>query len=285
MAPLIDYTTAIVIAGSGTVGFVSGMMGTFSVLRRQSLLGDAISHAALPGIAIAFLITHTKNPFALLLGAMISGWISSSLVLGIVRRSIIKADAAMGIVLSVFFGLGLMLLTIIQRMGTSNQSGLSHYLFGNASTLLKSELIWMMAFGLIACLGTALFWKEFKLLAFDREFGDAIGFQMTRIEWVLSTLTVIGIVIGIQTVGVILMSALLVAPAAAARQWSRTMSQMVQLSAGIGAGCAMIGAWLSAQIPKLPTGPTIVLCLTVVVAVSLLFAPKRGLIWEWIRHQ
>ncbi len=285
MASVIDFTTALVVVGSAIVGLVSGVMGTFTVLRRQSLLGDAISHAALPGVAIAFLITQTKHPLALLAGAMISGWISSSLVIAIVRRSIIKSDAAMGIVLSVFFGLGLMLLSIIQRMGAANQSGLSHYLFGNASTLLQGDLLWMIGIAVMVCFGVALCWKEFKLLAFDIEFGNAAGFRMDRIEFLLSSLTVIGIVIGIQTVGVILMSALLVAPAAAARQWSRSVGQMVILSATIGATSSATGAWLSATVAHLPTGPTIVLTLTVVVVISLLFAPERGLVWGWMKHQ
>jgi manganese/zinc/iron transport system permease protein len=143
----------------------------------------------------------------------------------------------------------------------------------------------MAALGIITLLLMALFWKEFKLLSFDPEFGASLGFPIRAIDILLTTLLVIAIVIGLQTVGVVLMSAMVVAPAAAARQWTNRLSVMVALSAVFGALAGITGSLISSSISRMPTGPTIVLCISVIVIVSLLFAPGRGLAWRWVHHQ
>ncbi|MBD3166607.1 iron chelate uptake ABC transporter family permease subunit [bacterium] len=279
-----DYTLRTVSLGAMLLGLVSGALGSFAMLRRTSLLGDAISHAALPGIAIAFLLTGSKSPIVLLLGAGVAGWIATVNMIQIVRRSRIKEDAALGLILSVFFGFGIVLLTLIQQLPTASQAGLDKFLFGQAATLMQRDVVVMAVLGIPALLLTALFWKELKLLAFNPDYGSTLGFPMRGLEYVLTTLLVVAIVIGLQTVGVVLMSAMLVAPAAAARQWTDRLSIMVLLAALFGAFSGVTGALVSSMVPKLPTGPTIVVIVSLVVLLSLLLAPNRGVLWAWLRQ-
>jgi manganese/zinc/iron transport system permease protein len=277
-----DYTLRIVALGAASLGAASGSLGSFAVLRRQSLLGDAISHAALPGIALAYLLTGNKSPLVLVLGAAVAGWIGTLLVIGVVSSTRVKEDSALGIVLSVFFGFGLVLLTFVQRRPDAGQAGLDRFLFGQAATLLERD-VWIIAgLGSLAVLAMVAAWKEFKLLSFDPEFGGSLGFRMRRVDVVLTSVLVLAVVIGLQTVGVVLMSAMVVAPAAAARQWTDRLGSMVLIAGGFGALAGVSGAVLSSSVPRLPTGPTIVLCLTALVIASLTLAPNRGLVWRWV---
>ncbi len=282
---LFDYTLRTVALGSATLGIVSGALGAYAVLRKQSLLGDAISHAALPGIALAFLLTGSKAPLVLILGAVAAGWVGTLLVMSIVNTSRVKDDSALGIVLSVFFGFGLVLLTFIQRLPNATQAGLDKFLFGQAATLLERDVITMAVLGTLALATMLVFWKEFKLLSFDPEFGASLGFPMRALDVLMITLLVLAIVLGLQTVGVVLMSAMVVAPAAAARQWTDRLGVMVALSALFGALAGVSGAVISSTTTRLPTGPTIVLCISAIVLVSMLLAPNRGLVWRWVRQQ
>ena len=279
-----DYTLRTVALGAAALGATSGALGSYAVLRKQSLLGDAISHAALPGIALAFLLTGSKAPLVLVLGAAAAGWIGTLLVMRIVNTTRVKEDSALGIVLSVFFGFGLVLLTYIQKRPDASQAGLDRFLFGQAATLLQRDVILIATLGGIALAVAALFWKEFKLLSFDPDFGASLGFPMRRIDVLLTSVLVLSIVIGLQTVGVVLMSAMVVAPAAAARQWTDRMGTMIVLAGGFGALAGVSGATISSLAQHVPTGPTIVLCLTVLVLVSLALAPRRGLVWESVRQ-
>ena len=280
-----DYTLRTVAMGSAALGVVSGALGAYAVLRKQSLLGDAISHAALPGVALAFLLTQSKAPLVLVFGAAIAGWIGTLLVISIVNNTRIKEDTALGLVLSVFFGTGLVLLTFIQKMPTAKQSGLDTFLFGQAAALMVRDVIMMVTLGGISLFVMQLFWKEFKLLCFDSSFGASLGFPMRILDVLLITLLVIAIVLGLQTVGVVLMSAMIVAPAAAARQWTDRLGAMVGLSAAFGAVAGVCGAVISSSMARMPTGPTIVLCISAIVVASISIAPNRGLVWNWIRNQ
>jgi manganese/zinc/iron transport system permease protein len=280
-----DYTVRTVAAGSAALGLVAGALGSFAVLRRQSLLGDAISHAALPGIVLAFVLTGTRAPLVLVLGAALAGWVGTLFIMAIVRMTRIPEDSALGIVLSVFFGFGLVLLTWVQRLPTASQAGLDRFLFGQAATMLERDLAVIAVLGALVLGATALFWKEFKLLSFDAEFGAALGFPMRRVDVLLTTLLVIAIVIGLQTVGVVLMAALVVAPAAAARQWTNSLGIMVLLAGLFGAVAGVTGALLSGATSNLPTGPTIVLAATAIVALSMALAPARGLVWDALRRR
>jgi manganese/zinc/iron transport system permease protein len=280
-----DYTLRNVALGSALLGIVSGVLGSYAMLRRQGLLGDALAHAALPGICLAFLLTGAKEQIALLIGAGIAGWIGTMLLLLIVRRTVLSEDAALGIVLSTFFGVGITLLTYINQRDDANQAGLDKYLFGQAAALVERDVITFAVLGGIALILVLLFYKEFKLLTFDPEFASSLGFGTTKLSILLTSLIVVAVVIGLQTVGVVLMAAMLIGPAAAARQWTNRLATMIVLSAFFGALAGVTGALLSFTQQGFPTGPTIVLALTVIVFGSLAFAPARGLVWEWWRRR
>jgi manganese/zinc/iron transport system permease protein len=278
-----DYTLRTVALGSAALGITSGALGTFTVLRRQSLLGDAISHAALPGVAIAFLLTGSKAPLVLVAGAALAGFLGTLAVMGVVRTTRVKYDSALGIVLSVFFGFGLVLLTFIQRRPDASQAGLDRFLFGQAAGLLHRDLVTMAILGGVALVLMLLVWKELKLLAFDPDYGASLGFPMRALDVLLTSLLVVAIVIGLQTVGVVLMAAMVIAPAAAARQWTDRLGVGAALAGSFGALAGVLGSVLSAKAERLPTGPTIVLCATAIVIVSLLAAGRRGLLWRALR--
>ncbi len=282
---LFDYTLRTVALGTAALGLTSGILGSFAVLRKQSLLGDAIAHAALPGVALAFLLTGSRDPLLLVLGAALAGWLGALFVMGVTRQTRIKQDAALGVVLSVFFGFGMVLLTIIQRMPTASKAGLDRFLFGQAATLLARDVLTTAGLGSIAVTIVILLWKEFKLLSFDPAYTQSMGYPVQRLDVLLTTLTVIAIVVGLQTVGVVLMSAMLVAPAAAARQWTNRLEPMVLLSGTFGALVGVLGAITSAQVAQLPTGPTIVLYMSGVVLVSLMIAPERGVVAQLRRRR
>ena len=278
-----DYTLRTVALGAGALGIASGTIGTYAVLRRQALLGDAISHAALPGIALAYLAVGGKATLALTIGAALAGWAATLLIMAVVRTTRVKYDSALGIVLSVFFGVGLVLLTFIQRRPDASQAGLDTYLFGQAAALVERDVTELALLGVAALLLVVAFWKEFKLLSFDPDFAATLGLRVGLLDVLLTGLLVVAIVIGLETVGVVLMSAMVVAPAAAARQWTDRLGLMVVLAALAGALAGVTGAVVSSSAARMPTGPTIVLCLTVLVVASLLLAPKRGLAWRWLR--
>jgi manganese/zinc/iron transport system permease protein len=218
-----------------------------------------------------------------MLGAALTGWVGTLAVRVVVARSRVAFDSALGIVLAVFFGFGMVLLSYIQKLPNAAQAGLESFLFGQAAALLKRDVQTMIVLGAIALTLLVLLWKEFKLLSFDPAFGASIGLPMTRLDGLLTALLVVAIVIGLQTVGVVLMSAMIVAPGAAARQWCQRLGPMVVLSAAIGVGAGVLGAVASSAVLRLPTGPTIVIILSLAVAVSLLFSPDRGLVWRWLR--
>src|SRR5918997_1621954 len=266
---LFDYTLRNVTLGSVVLGVVGGALGSFAVLRRQSLLGDALAHATLPGVCVAFILFGTKTPAVLLAGAALSAWLGAILILGVVRGTRIKQDAALGIVLSVFFGAGIVLLTYIAGSGNSGQSGLDRFIFGQAATIVRADVATMGLLALTALVLLALFFKEFKLLSFDPAFGASLGYPVGALNVLLTALIVVAVVVGIQAVGVVLMAAMLVTPAAAARLWTDRLSIMVALSAAFGAASGVGGALISATGSNLPTGPLIVLFATGVLAVSL----------------
>ncbi|MGB3592006.1 MAG: metal ABC transporter permease [Nonlabens sp.] len=278
-----DYTLRTITLGTAVLGAICGMLGSFAVLRKQSLLGDAISHAALPGIAIAFLITGTKDSNVLLLGALVSGLIGVYWIKGIVTKTHLKTDTALGLILSLFFGFGMLLLTYIQKQPNANQAGLDKYLFGQAATLVESDVIVMCIITGLSLVVMLLFWKEFKLSLFDKNYAMTLGFNTTFIDGLISFFIVLAIVIGLQTVGVVLMSAMLLAPAAAARQWTDKLSIMVLLAAIFGAVSGVVGTAISASERNLSTGPVIVLVAAVFVIISFIFSPGRGVLFKQIR--
>ena len=280
-----DYTLRTISIGTAVLGAICGMLGSFAVLRKQSLLGDAISHAALPGIAIAFLIIESKNSTIFLIGALISGLIGTFWIRGIINKTHLKSDTALGLILSIFFGFGMLLLTYIQKLPNANQAGLESYLFGQAATLIESD-VWLMAVVTgISLIILLLFWKELKILLFDPDFTKTLGFNTKFLDILITSFIVIAIVLGLQTVGVVLMSAMLLAPAAAARQWTNHLSTMIFIAALFGALSGVIGTGISASSNNLSTGPVIVLIAGVFVLISFIFSPGRGLLFRQIRFR
>ncbi|AWH73526.1 zinc transporter [Dokdonia sp. Dokd-P16] len=278
-----DYTLRTITLGTAILGAICGMLGSFAVLRKQSLLGDAISHAALPGIAIAFLITGTKDTNVLLLGALVSGLIGTFWIRGMVTKTHLKSDTALGLVLSLFFGFGMLLLTFIQKQPNANQAGLDKYLFGQAATLVEKDVTLMAIVTGICLVIMLLFWKEFKILLFDADYTKTLGFNTRFIDILITFFIVLAIVLGLQTVGVVLMSAMLLAPAAAARQWTNKLSVMIVLAAIFGAFSGVFGTAISASQNNLSTGPVIVLVASVFVLFSFIFSPGRGILFKQLR--
>ncbi len=280
-----DYTLQVITLGTVILGAICGVLGSFAVLRKQSLLGDAISHAALPGIVLAFLWTGTKNPLVILLGALVSGIIGSFWIRGIVKRTHLKSDTALGLILSLFFGFGMLLLTHVQKMPNANQAGLDKYLFGQAATLLKSDVYLLIIVLGLSLLVLFTFWKELKVMLFDVDFTKTLGFNIRFLDILITSFIVIAIVLGLQTVGVVLMSAMLLAPAAAARQWTNKLSLMITLGAVFGGFSGFLGTAISASTHNLSTGPVIVLVASFFVLISFIFSPTRGILFKEVRKQ
>ncbi|MDE6579204.1 MAG: metal ABC transporter permease, partial [Ruminiclostridium sp.] len=239
--------------GSAALGIASGAVGSFAVLRKQSLLGDGVSHAALPGVAAAFLITGIRNSGVLLLGALLSGLLAALLISVIVKCSKVKFDAALAAVMSGFFGLGTVLLTCAQKLPNAAQSGLSTFIYGQASAMLTDDVILISALSAVLLILILLFWKEFKLFCFDRDFSVQSGFSEKKISLLISFMTVITVILGIQTVGVVLMSAMLIIPAAAARQWSDRLYINIILASLFGGLSGVSGALISGLEQGIPT--------------------------------
>ena len=274
----LDFTLRNVMLGAALLGVSSGVLGSFALLRQQSLLGDALAHAALPGVCLGFLLSGSREPLPIFLGALVSGALAAAFTLLLTNRSRLKTDAALGISLSLFFAFGLVLLTLIQGRTGSGQAGLEAFLFGQAAAIVPSDVRLMSVVALIALVSVALLWKEFKLLTFDPQFAASLGFPRVGLELVLTSVLAFAIVIGLQLVGVVLMAAIIIAPAAAARQWSESLGQMVGLAALFGALAGVTGAVVSSSGRGLATGPLIVIAASLIALASLLFAPERGLI-------
>jgi manganese/zinc/iron transport system permease protein len=279
-----DPNIRFVALGSVLLTASSAIVGSFTFLNKKSLIGDAIAHAVLPGICLGFLVSQTKNPVVLIIGAFITGWLSLVAVEFITSRTRIKEDTAIGLVLSVFFGIGIVMLTVIQKSGNAAQSGLDHFLFGKAAALVGADL---MAFGTVAMILLVvvyLLFKEFALLAFDKDYARSIGLPVKRIELILTSLIVLAVVIGIQAVGVVLMAAILITPAAAARFWTNRITVMITLASIFGAISGLAGAYISYIQPAMPTGPWIVIVISTIAFISFFFAPTRGIISRLFRQ-
>ena len=277
----IIVTIAVVI-----LGMSAALSGVFGFLRQRSLVGDALAHAVLPGICISFMITATKDPIFLMIGAIISGWLGILAVDLISSTTKLKSDTAIGIVLSVFFGFGMLLLSLIQNSGEGAQSGLDKFLFGKAASMNIND-IWLQFTVAIAIMITFfLFFKGFYAVAFNKDFAQSIGLPVKLLEFMMSTLTVVAVAVGIQAVGVVLMSALLITPIAAARIFSNDLKYIILLSVIFGGTSGFIGSFISYISPAMPTGPWIVLSLAAFMLSAVFFSPKKGLVYRsWVRYR
>ena len=281
MTILQSYTTQMVLLGTALLGLASGIAGTFAVLRKESLIGDGLSHAALPGVVIAFLLIGIKDIEVLITGAAISSITAAWLITITVENSKIKFDGALATILSAFFGLGMVLLTYLQSLNNAGQAGLSKFIFGQAATILARDVYITSAAALIIIVLTALFWKELKLISFDVEYAKTLQIPVTFTLILYRALLIMTIIIGIQSVGAILISSLLIAPAVGARQWTNKLGTMCILAGFFGMVSAIGGTIWSTTVQKLPTGPAIIVILSVIVLLSLIFAPNRGILWQY----
>lgn len=273
-----DPNVRLVVLGSVLLGAGAAIVGCFTFLRKRALIGDAVAHAILPGVCVAFMLSGEKNPLILMAGAVVSGWLSLAVMDYLDNHTKLKTDTAIALALSVFFGLGILLLTAIQHSGSANQAGLDKFLFGKAASMTRADVIVFSTTAGILLVVVLLFFKEFKVVSFDPDYARAIGLPVRFIEYVLATITVLAVAAGIQAVGVVLMAALLITPASAARFWSDNMRVMILLAAAFGIISAVFGSYISYIAPAMPTGPWIVVLLSGIALASVFLAPGRGII-------
>ncbi|QJE73803.1 metal ABC transporter permease [Aerophototrophica crusticola] len=286
----LGFNTLVVLFGATALGIASGVVGTFMLLRRRALVSDALSHATLPGIAGAFLLgawfgVEGRSLPLLLAGAAASGVLGVLAIQAITRWTRLPEDAAIGAVLSCFFGLGIVLLSVVQGLPTGGAAGIKTFIFGQTAAMRAAEAAGLGVLALLAALVVALLFKELKLVAFDEGFARVQGWPAGRIDLALMALVTLVTVVGLQTVGLILIIALLITPPAAARFWTDSLESMVGIAALIGGLSGGIGAWLSAKYEDMPAGAVIVLTATALFTLSLLFAPKRGLLAQTWRYR
>lgn len=281
----LDHTFQVVALGTAFLGLLSGVVGTLATLKQESLLGDVLSHSALPGIGIAFILLSKKNLIVMLVGAALAGGLATVLINWMKKKSIIKGDSAMSLILSSFFGLGLVLMTYIQRQPNGHQAGLENFIYGQASAMLMRDIKLSVVIASVFLIILVLFWKEIKVFIFDPTFAHTMGFSAVFLNGLVSLMIVVTIVIGLESVGVVLMSSLLIAPSIAARQWSDRMGVVAVLAGIFGFLSGLIGSFISSIGARIPTGPTIVLVASLFVLVSLLVAPKRGLLARFFNQR
>ena len=290
MKPLLEFFTLFdpniryVVLGTILLTSSAAIVGTFALLKKQALLGDATAHAVFPGICIAFMITGVKSSIYLTLGAFITGWLNLLLINVLTKHSKIKEDVAIALLLSVTFGIGTLLLSIIQKSANAAQLGLNNYLFGKAAALLQEDIIILGILSIIILITIAVFFKEFTLIAFNKSFAESIYLPVSLLEFIFTSLIVLSIVIGIRAVGIVLMAAMLITPAAAARFWTDRLVKMIGLAIAFGAFSGLVGSYISYILPNMPTGPWIVLVITAIAYISFLFAPHKGLLAKILRQ-
>lgn len=280
---LADPNVLYVLLGMFFIHSSSALIGTYAFLRKRALIGDAVAHSLLPGLCLGFMLSGEKNMTYLLLGAFLTGWMSTFLVDFIVNNSKVKQDTAIGIVLSFFFGFGVVLLTYIQKYGGGKQAGLDHFLFGQAAAINKGDLwIFAVIFAIIL-LSVIIFHQLFKTICFNRDYAQAIGLPVRLLEFIITSLTVLSIAAGIQALGVVLMSALIITPAASARFWTHKLGVILLLSVIFSVFSGITGAYVSYAWSGMPTGPWVVLVLSIITVISVFFSPGRGVLAKFSR--
>lgn len=275
----LPYTDTVVVLGALVLGVTAGVLGTFAVLRRRSLVGDAVAHSTLPGVCVAFLVAGAKDVPGLLVGAAAAGIVAALLMVGIERTGRIKPDTAIGVVLSGFFSLGVVLLTYIGSSQDADQAGLENYLFGQAAGLLESDVVVMAVLGGTALLVVVALRRALTTTLFDPSYAGAIGLPVRALEVLMTALLVVAVVIGVRVVGAILMVAMLVVPTVVARQLADRFTVVLPLAGVTGAVVGVAGA-LAATRAALPTGPVVVLVGFALVMLAVLLAPRRGVLWR-----
>ncbi len=274
-----------VVLGITLLGVGSAYVGTFSFLDKKALLGDAISHAVLPGICLGFILAGEKNPIYIITGAFLSGGFATFLSSWLKKNTKLSEDSIIATILSVFFGVGIVLLTALQKSGNPEIAGLNTFIFGNAIGISESDLMIYAGLSLTIILVLSLLLKEFRLMVFDPSFGKAIGFPISGIRFLFNVLMILAVVIGIQAIGVVLMAALLITPGAAARFWTDRLQPLLILAAVFSVISGILGTYISFVIPQMPTGPWVVVFLSLFALISFLFSPKTGLVFRFFSRQ
>lgn len=282
-----SHNTRLVVLSTAFLGMASGVVGSFLLLRKRSLMGDALSHATLPGIGIAFGVMIALGGSGkwlpgLLLGATVSGVAGLLVMVAIRRTTRLRDDVAMGLVLSVFFGLGVAVLGIVQRL--PNAAGLEGFIYGKPASIVEADFQLIRALALVVAGVSVGLFKEFKLLCFDEGFAASQGWPVLALDILLLGLVTAVTVIGLQAVGLILIIAFLVTPPAAARFWTNSLPLMTLFAALIGAASGWLGSSISAFVPRLPAGAVIVVVAAAIFLASMLLAPARGVLGRWLRH-
>lgn len=280
-----DASVRYAVGGAVFLGVCCGVLGGFVVVRRMALVGDALSHAVLPGVALGFLWNMSKDPVAIFVGATVAGLLGTATVRAITATTRLKEDAALGLVLAVFFAAGACLVTMIQRLPTGNKSGIDKFLFGQAAAIGGDDVMLM---GVVAVLAIALvmfFYKELLLVSFDRGFARASGLPVAWIDRGMMLLLAFSVVIALQAVGAVLVSAMLITPAATAYLLTDRLHRLLVLSAVFGVAAGWLGAFFSFFGPNLPTGPFMVLTASVLFGGAFFLAPRHGLIMRWWRQR
>jgi manganese/zinc/iron transport system permease protein len=276
--PLLQYNTLVVLAGTTLLGAGAGIVGSFSVLRGRALLGDVLAHAALPGLCVAFLILRRRSLSVMLLGALISGLVSVLLMTFLRRNTRIKDDAAMGVVRSVMFGLGIVLISIVQNTVTEgSKAGLDSYIFGKTAGMLVSDVSIIAGVSAVALIVIVLLYKELRLTSFDPDFARVQGWPATLLDLLQMGLVAVMTVVGLPAVGAVLIAAMLILPGATMRFWTDRFSTLLLGSGLLGAAIGATGTLYSAQFSHYPAGPIIILSGTIFFLISMLCAPRRGL--------
>ncbi|ABF62833.1 ABC-3 [Ruegeria sp. TM1040] len=286
----LGYNATLVAIGAALLGAASGITGTFLFLRKRALVSDAVSHATLPGVCVAFLILVAlggdgRSLAALLVGSAVSAGIGLWCMNWLTRNTRLAEDAAIGAVLSVFFGFGVVLLTVIQTLGVGRQAGLEGFLLGSTAGMLYSDALVIASGGAAVLLVILLTRRPMTMVAFDPEYAAARGLPVDKIDLLMMGLVMAVTVVGLKVVGLILIVALLIIPPVTARFWTERADYVVILAGGLGAVAAYLGAVVSALAPNLPTGPIIVLMSFALFALSLLVAPNRGVLAAVLRHR
>ncbi len=286
----LGYNATLVSIGAALLGAAAGITGTFLFLRKRALVADAVSHATLPGVCIAFLVMALlggdgRNLPGLLIGSALSAWAGLWCLNWLTLRTRLAEDAAIGAILSTFFGFGVVLLTVIQTAGVGRQAGLEGFLLGSTAGMLLSDALLIAGGGAAALVIIAITRRALILVSFDPEYASTQGINVPQIDMLMMGLVMAVTVIGLKIVGLILIVALLIIPAVTARFWSERSEHVVLLAGGFGGLASYVGAAVSASAPNLPTGPLIVLMSAALFAFSLFFAPNRGVLAAVIRQR
>jgi manganese/zinc/iron transport system permease protein len=284
------YNAALVAVGAGFLGFAAGAAGTFLFLRKRALVADAVAHATLPGVGLAFILMvwlggDGRNLLGLLIGSAVTAGVGLVAVEWIARRTRLSEDAAIGAVLSVFFGFGIVILTVIQTMSTGRQAGLESFLLGATAGMLLQDAVVIAVGGSLAVLATWILRRPMTLVAFDAEYAAATGVNVRLVDLAMMALVLAVTVIGLKLVGLILIVALLIIPPVTARFWTERSAAVIWYAGALGGLSGYVGAAISASAPNLPTGPIIVLVAAALFLISLFFAPARGVAAAVVRHR